>query len=579
MAKRRGVILPTVLVVLLLLGVLGAMFSFRVNADLAATRAMATKVQCRLAAEAGLDVVIQMLRIARDDMDFWYHNPDDLHRILIWANNTDPSDWGTNQELEEGALAFRFSIVADDPTDDEDIIRIGVTDESAKLNLNLATEAQLLVLVEAAVAGDPRSIPQEIVEAILDWRDADSKPRGETQDTEGVYYQALDPPYRVKNGLFDTVEELLLVKGVTERILYGEDFDRNGLLSANEDDGRNSFPLDNEDGFLDRGLYPYLTVYSVENNVRNDNRPRIFLLGEENDIRPQLEELFGGATEIVDYVVQVTRAQGPGTGGNENGAGNADNGDAGQGGSDQPPPDGSTGEGDDDDDGKQQPRQQRRQRDPEDEESGEESSDSPVQSGNQGDENPADQRSEEGQESNDVPAAAGPIRSPASLLLPRSISGEIRTSPIGKEYWADLMDGTTILPPDQRELPGLINLNTAPALVLRCIDGLSEEQIEGIVGLRDLLDADTKSTTAWVVEEDVVDLETFERIAPFVTARGRQFTIESLGYADHVGMVARLQVIVDLLGPIPQAVYYRDLTHLGAQFPIRQEDAERLRVR
>ena len=219
MANRRGVILPTVLVMLLLLGVLSAMFAFRVNADLAATRALATQLQCRLAAEAGVDVVMQMMRIARDDMDFWYHNPDDLHRILIWAHDTDPSDWGTNEELEEGALAYRFSIVADDPTDDEDFIRIGITDESAKLNLNYATDAQLLVLVEAAAAGDERVIPQEIVDAILDWRDADSKPRGETGDTEGVYYQELEPPYRVKNGLFDTVEELLLVKGVTERIL------------------------------------------------------------------------------------------------------------------------------------------------------------------------------------------------------------------------------------------------------------------------------------------------------------------------------------------------------------------------
>ena len=38
---RRGVILPVVLLVLILLGLLGAMFAFRVNADLASTRAVA----------------------------------------------------------------------------------------------------------------------------------------------------------------------------------------------------------------------------------------------------------------------------------------------------------------------------------------------------------------------------------------------------------------------------------------------------------------------------------------------------------------------------------------------------------
>ncbi len=47
---RRGLILPVVLLVLLLLGLLCAMFAFRVNADLAATQAVAYRLQTRLAA-------------------------------------------------------------------------------------------------------------------------------------------------------------------------------------------------------------------------------------------------------------------------------------------------------------------------------------------------------------------------------------------------------------------------------------------------------------------------------------------------------------------------------------------------
>ncbi len=141
------------------------------------------------------------------------------------------------------------------------------------------------------------------------------------------------------------------------------------------------------------------------------------------------------------------------------------------------------------------------------------------------------------------------------------------------------MDRTTTLPPEQRTLIGLININTAPALVLRCIDGLTEEQISAILEARGGLDPETMGTTAWLVTEEVVDLGTFERIAPQITARGQQFRIESLGYAEHIGMVTRLEVVVDMLGSIAETVYYRDLTYLGGHYPIREEDLENMRVR
>lgn len=142
-----------------------------------------------------------------------------------------------------------------------------------------------------------------------------------------------------------------------------------------------------------------------------------------------------------------------------------------------------------------------------------------------------------------------------------------------------LMDGTTTVPPQQREIPGLININTAPPLVLRCIDGLTRDQIEAILETRGRVPPEAKKTTAWLVTEEVIDPGTYELIAPQITARGQQFTIESLGYADHLGMVTRLQVVVDMVGPIAQTIYYRDLTYIGGHFPIREEDLERIRVR
>lgn len=648
--QKRGVILPVVLFVLVLIGLLAAMYSFRVFADLSATQAVALRFQSRLAAEAGVEYVRMILPSARFDRTVWYHNPEEFNRIIVTAHNRDAQTAGTNQEFEEN-MVFRFSIVADDPTDDKDYIRFGITDESSKLNLNTATEPQLLKIVTLALGDETEIDPQQIVDAILDWRDTDTEPRGEIGDTESVYYRSLDKPYRVKNGPFDTVEELLLVKGITPAVLYGEDFDRNGLLTENEKDGNKSFPDDNQDDELNRGLYAYLTVLSEENNVSNSNRPRTYLAGNEETVRAELSALFPEEPQVVDYIVSAAKPpqqQGEGGGGGRGGrSGGAGGGPAG-GGSPQPrnprPGPGAQGGGQQQqqqpqggqvgEQGQGQPQsgapaagpapgqnpkdQTRRQARPETPpDDGSEQPDGQqggqgAQGGQQpgqgqrqqgqgegtGQQPPVGQESEgqvpepgdegsggaegeqggdqggEGQESQNPP-----LTSPASLMLPRTTDGQETPSPLTLEHLVVLMDRTTMVKPDQRSVPGLININTAPAAVLQCVEGLSAEHIEGILATRDSLDATTLLTTAWLVTEGVMDITAYEKVAPHITARGQQFTIESVGYADHVGMVTRLQVVVNMNGPIAQTIYYRDISNLGGSFPIREEDKEQTRGR
>ena len=627
MNRSRGVILPVVLFVLVLIGLLAAMFAFRVHADLAATQAMAFRLQTRLAAEAGVERVKLLLRTARFDRGVWYHNPDLFNRIIVFAHGREPRVAGSSEEFDE-KMVYRFSIVADDPADDKEFVRFGITDEASKLNLNAqtTTETQLLKLVSGAVGDNDQVDPQKIVDAIIDWRDADADPHGEDPGTEGDYYRSMEKPYRVKNGPFDTVEELLLVKGVTPEILYGEDFDRNGLLSESERDGDRTFPPDNQDDVLNRGLYPYLTVLSAENNVGNDNRPRVYLLGDEAVVRAELEAAFPDEPAIVDYIVSAVKtppAGGPGgvQGGGQPGGGQPGGGHEGGGQPDagQPPIGGGGGQqpvGD----GKSGPQQQRRDPPAGGQPAGSGSPgggpggagapgaggsgatggdgdvDPSAGAAGEGDgEQPPGDGAGEGDEGGDGSGAGGPaggqpgtgeeggggtpIRSPASLMLPRTVDGQVVASPLTPEHLAVLMDRTTTIPPAQRTVPGLININTAPRSVLQCIDGLSADQIEAILAKRNGLGAAAAATTAWLVSEGVMDATAFEKVAPHITARGQQFTIESVGYADHIGMVTRLQVVVDMNGPIAQTVYYRDLSNLGGAYPIREEDKEKMRGR
>ena len=158
------------------------------------------------------------------------------------------------------------------------------------------------------------------------------------------------------------------------------------------------------------------------------------------------------------------------------------------------------------------------------------------------------------------------------------IDGQLTPSPLSvTDHLAVLMDHTTIVKPDERTIPGLINISTAPVTVLECLEDLSAEHIQKLLAKRDTLDSKTLATTAWLVSEGVMDVAAYEKVAPHITARGQQFTIESLGYSDYMGMVTRLQVVLEMNGPIVQTIYYRDISNLGGAFPIREADKEKIR--
>lgn len=91
----------------------------------------------------------------------------------------------------------------------------GLTDEERKLNLNSASAGILQnCLVIAGRLSSSKAA--DLAAAIIDWRDADDAemPGG----AESRYYEFLTPPYRCKNGNFETMEELALVKGVTPEL-------------------------------------------------------------------------------------------------------------------------------------------------------------------------------------------------------------------------------------------------------------------------------------------------------------------------------------------------------------------------
>ncbi len=180
-----------------------------------------------------------------------------------------------------------FSIVGlvsvDDPTQASQPYRFGLVDEAGKINLNALLEldnGQGVVGFNVLMALP--NMTDDVANSILDWLDPDDTPR--TDGAEDDYYSSLPNPYHCKNGPLDSLEELLLVKGVTPQLLYGNDRNRNGVLDPDEDDGS---------GQVDLGWSAYFTVYSREPNTDVNGNPRIYL----ND--PDIDTLANNLTPVL----------------------------------------------------------------------------------------------------------------------------------------------------------------------------------------------------------------------------------------------------------------------------------------
>ena len=86
--------------------------------------------------------------------------------------------------------------------------RVQIVDAASLININTVTEAQLQTM----------GLTQEQIDSLLDWRSAGQTPRPE--GAKDAYYNALTYPYNTKLRAFDSVDELLQVKGFNAATLF-----------------------------------------------------------------------------------------------------------------------------------------------------------------------------------------------------------------------------------------------------------------------------------------------------------------------------------------------------------------------
>jgi DNA uptake protein ComE-like DNA-binding protein len=148
----------------------------------------------------------------------------------------------------------------------------GPMDEGAKLNINVASRLALTNL--------PGMTP-DVVDAIIDWRDENDEVEG--LGAERDYYSNRSLGYRPRNGNFRSLAELELVAGAWPDNVRGEDWNLNGRLDPNEDDGPRSFPNDKPDGKLDGGWSQYLTAFSKQSPMSTSGEDKLPLKGSDEE--------------------------------------------------------------------------------------------------------------------------------------------------------------------------------------------------------------------------------------------------------------------------------------------------------
>ena len=505
---RRGVVLIIVLIVVVVLSLTAYSFSDLMQSHRHAAILSGKQMQARLLVDSGVDSVKLYLTsdpAARQEIGGHYNNP-----LYFQAAKVIP-------DLDSNTRGS-FSILA--PLIDEQSaqagVRFGLEDESARLNLNL------LLLADKVKSGQARTflmalpnMTEDVADAILDWIDPDDEPR--EYGAEIDYYTGLYPAYGPRNAPPETIEELLLVRGVTPQLLFGVDSNRNGMEDPNETANANlgiGGPLTATStstsgavttSVFNRGLAAYLTLYSSETNVRADGTPRIKLNGTDlTQMQQDLSEVF--SAEWTNFILAY-RIYGPYTG-NEQG------------------------------------------------------------------------QSAAGVQLDLSQQPKGTFSQVLDLIGKKvqiNQSGEqiVLQSPFDSAplvmgvYLPQLMENCTAS--QATTIPGRININQAPKEILLGIPGMTEDIVDEILSRRSAESSEdnpNRDYETWLLSEAIVTLEEMRVLTPFVNAGGDVYRAQIVGYFQGGGPSARVEAVFDATSTTPRLLFWRDISHLGRGYAL-----------
>jgi general secretion pathway protein K len=245
-----GVVLIALLWILTILAVITLSFSRETFVEIAAARNERDLTDAYYIARAGIEAAVYQIYVKNY-----------LTQMQPAAMQAQQAD-----AIDMGKVTGQFG-------DGEYVV--DVQDELGKININYASEDQIKALLSATGIQSPDM--DIIADSIVDWRDVDNiaLPNGAEND----YYQGLQPPYLARNGALVALEDLLLVRGVTQDYYLGH--------RVKTPDGQ----------IIERfGISRYFTVYTNRNSINVNYAPL-----------PVLMSIPGMPPELAQKIVERVR--------------------------------------------------------------------------------------------------------------------------------------------------------------------------------------------------------------------------------------------------------------------------------
>ena len=232
LGNEQGIALVITLFVVALVAVLVLEYHFDASVELDLAANYANDMQAYHLALAGVRFAQAMLQ--RDDPKA--DGPDDdwyklglVPACFAPQQLLDLATTGGGESLAAVGSDAKGSVLTDHQREDASggdvgCVSLRITDEDSKLpinalmpqstgNVNAAADSKWVQIFQAFFTSFKINQPEEVVNALIDWIDADDTPRS-AGGAERSYYERLPVPYKPPDGPMRTPGELRLVKGL-----------------------------------------------------------------------------------------------------------------------------------------------------------------------------------------------------------------------------------------------------------------------------------------------------------------------------------------------------------------------------
>jgi len=202
--SEESSVLIVVLWVIGLLSMFVMAFAFDMHIEARIVSTWRKMLKAEYLSQAGIEIARKEL-LSMSDIDI--DNPG--------SNTNNPLKDGLEEKLPPQELG-------------EGTVTVYIRPENSRIDLNSITANDIVNDMKSAAVlkiwdslfewvGVPFEQRDALLDCIRDWVDQEDE-LSHLNGAESDYYETLDPPYKAKNGPFDTVEELALVKGFNEFI-------------------------------------------------------------------------------------------------------------------------------------------------------------------------------------------------------------------------------------------------------------------------------------------------------------------------------------------------------------------------